>query len=150
MDSLTIHGNSPCSARVPPTTRGPGSSWAEVGAALAEWAGTMTRAAVIALKTADRRILVRSMGGASSKTAAVAQFVHPPAQPVMALECEGTDAPGSRPNRNGRRCRGRELRPELEQQPGGAQVVRRRAAGPQFSLTTARKWWPDGDTAQEC
>jgi hypothetical protein len=27
-------------------------------------------------------------------------FVHPPAQPVMARKCEGTDAPGSRPNRN--------------------------------------------------
>jgi len=28
------------------------------------------------------------------------QFVHPPAQRVMARKCEGTDAPGSRPNRN--------------------------------------------------
>ena len=32
-----------------------------------------------------------------------AQFVHPQAQRVMALKCEGTDTPGSRPNRNGAR-----------------------------------------------
>ncbi|GAA1651874.1 hypothetical protein GCM10009744_49680 [Kribbella alba] len=55
MDSLTIHGNSPCATRVPPTTRGLGSPWAEVVRALAEGAGTMTRAAVIAPKKAVLR-----------------------------------------------------------------------------------------------
>lgn len=63
VDSLTIHGNSPSAARVPPTTRGLGSPWAAVVRALAELAGTMTRAAVIAPKRGVLRAVVASRGG---------------------------------------------------------------------------------------
>src|SRR5690348_5945710 len=109
MDSLTIHG---APAR---TSRG-------------STIGAMTREAVIglprpvpedsatrdpckdsfALGTAHLTRRAAAHGGTgrighSSSSASrldMPQFVHPPAQPVMARKCEGTDAPGSRPNRN--------------------------------------------------
>jgi hypothetical protein len=110
MDSLTIHG-------------------APAGTSRGATIGAMTRAAVIGLRrpvmaedsatrdpckdafalgTAHRTRRAAVLGGTgrigrSSSSASrleMPQFVHPPAQPVMARKCEGTDAPGSRPNRN--------------------------------------------------
>jgi hypothetical protein len=84
MDSLTIHGN-PLG-----TTRGPAVAARRPRPLWAETDGAPHRAG----RHDDQ-------GGGHRAKDGDAQFVHPPAQAVMARKCGGTDAPGSRPNRNG-------------------------------------------------
>jgi hypothetical protein len=120
--------------------------------ALAGRAAAMARAVVIATAPMALRMVrqVRRIASPSMASRLIAHVVHPAGHEVLALMCGGTDQPGPDPSETKFDRRHERQGPELEQQPGGAQVVRRRAAGSQFSLRTAQNLWPDGDTAQEC